>query len=327
MIEVAPSFKATSNLFWVVLAVMAVFTGNFPSPSTANPMVAHSPMHPGSPMWATCHFADNSLIVIEEKMNQLFICLKDGNGTQSEPNQKKKEANEIDQLNRTYRNLVNRFANVSKDESPLPVLGRMRRQIWETLNTVSDSYEPSDNFEEPYLKEDKMGELEKEDYDEVIIKSSTSTSTSTVASTASKDVTMSPKWQSMVATCLEHYRILKRIILFERYLRGELDPSWYPDGPLSILEVKDKAAEKESFLKKLKLKMLKATASRAQPTWHQKMICKVSRSLMDFSVAIKTYTNCLIANKTAISGLAIVTMLLLLFNCFRCNNEVMVLTK
>ena len=377
----ASAFKSSSSLLWFLIAFVIV--GVFlPTPSTANPVAAPASSFQSSPppetLFATCHFSDSSLIVIEEKLNQLFVRLSDGNGgSDGEEHQKKMPADEmkhhqqqqqqpkkkllseaiekeeeendddgsIERLNSTYRSLVNRFAQVPEEESPLPALGRMRRQIWETLNNVPRAHYPNDGFafgDRPFtLDEEEEWENEVEDSEAPSSTIATTTTTETpvpsTAASAAKDSKISvvhslpPKWHSMLVTCLEHYRILKRIILFERFLRSQQDEQQKKEQQQSVKEKlmnKLKDSLQQNHYQKLQMKYHhQQQAGRPSPGWHQKMICSISRRLMDMSACLQLYGACLLANKVLIAGFAAVIMLILVLNCFRFSGEELMFHK
>ncbi len=379
----ASAFKSSSSLLWLLIAFVIV--GVFlPTPSTANPVAAPASSFQSSPppetLFATCHFSDSSLIVIEEKLNQLFVRLSDGSGgSDGEEHQKKMPADEmkhhqqqqqqpkkkkllseaiekeeeendddgsIERLNSTYRSLVNRFAQVPEEESPLPALGRMRRQIWETLNNVPRAHYPNDGFafgDRPFtLDEEEEWENEVEDSEAPSSTIATTTTTTetpvpSTAASAAKDSKISvvhslpPKWHSMLVTCLEHYRILKRIILFERFLRSQQDEQQKKEQQQSVKEKlinKLKDSLQQNHYQKLQMKYHhQQQAGRPSPGWHQKMICSISRRLMDMSACLQLYGACLLANKVLIAGFAAVIMLILVLNCFRFSGEELMFHK
>ncbi|KAI2808791.1 hypothetical protein BLOT_006739 [Blomia tropicalis] len=154
------------------------------------------PLQPSSYriMMATCHF-EHSLVSISETIDNLTIKLTDNSN-----------GDLLRSLNCTYREKVNRLTNVTSDESPVPILNRLRREIKETVNSViAAQANESINIDSMYWNQLEMNDSEqwKQKSKEMLL-------------------SLPPAWKSMVSNCLEQYRQIQRIIWFEQWLEMQV---------------------------------------------------------------------------------------------------------
>ena len=224
------------------------------------------PLSPFDTMVTTCRFEDNNLVIIGETIDKLIIQLK---GVDRDDIMSKDESvrKSIQSLNQTYRGLVNRLTNVTGEENPLPVLKRLRRDIKDALDSAA-------------VKEE----------------SAEATTDVATSSQPSDDMSqggnyhLSEKWNRMVAVCLRQYKVLKRIIMFEHFLRGL---NMETDQEDEELDQKDEQ----------------------EPNWGQKAVCNVAHKLRNFGAKVQESADAVMENKPVLYLLILLGIFFVILVC------------
>lgn len=175
--------------------MMSAFIWPFLFYSVTSALVLPEPVHHYVPLIsAVCRFEDN-LVAIRESLDSLTIQMATIASDQVEGGKSENETGSLARKSmEQYRYQVAQLTNVTDGQSALPVLQRYRRDIGQVIESVHNgsTWKPS-TTEHPIASQDEFWAV-------------------------GMDKQSGVKQAQLVASCLQQYRILKRVITFEHLL-------------------------------------------------------------------------------------------------------------